>query len=260
MEVLAMATALPDACERIDFLEGRIDLTTCAAVLARVERCLQQRRAIEITAMNVAKLVALRRDPELRRAILASDLIIVDGMGILFGARLLGHRVPERIAGIDLFQALLPLCARRGYPIFLLGARPSVLRSALATLRQRHPQLVIAGARHGYFGKEDSGAIVGEINRSGAACLFIAMPSPAKERFLARHRQDLAVSLRMGIGGTLDVVAGRLPRAPAPLQAAGLEWLWRSAFEPRRLLWRYLRTNTVYAGLLARARIARPAG
>ncbi len=250
------ARRLAQRSRRIGFLGAELDLASSAEVLEEAAASLATRRPIQISALNVAKLVALRNDPAFRRQVIDSDLVIADGMGIVLGARLLGHRVPERVTGIDLFQALLALCERRGHRVFLLGATAAVLAAAVAEIRRRHPGLQIAGARHGYFTPAEAPAIVDEINRMRADCLFVAMPSPAKERFLANHGARLAVSLQMGIGGSLDVVAGCKRRAPGWMQAVGLEWLWRTLLEPRRLFWRYFSTNWAYAGLLLRAMLA----
>ena len=143
---------------------------------------------------------------------------------------------------------------------YLLGATEDVVRTAAAKLIEQHPSLSIAGLRNGYFRSEDEAGIVEDIARSGADCLFIGMPTPSKERFLAAYRDVLGTPFIMGVGGSFDVVAGYVSRAPARIQALGLEWLYRVYQEPRRMWWRYLKTNTVFAALLAReiARRSRP--
>ena len=174
-------------------------------------------------------------------------------MGIVLAARLLGIGVPERVAGIDLFERLLDLCARRGYRPFFLGARPEMLGQAVATVQARHPGLLFAGYRNGYFSASEEGGVVTEIAESRADCLFIGMPTPRKERFLARHSEALRVPFVMGVGGSFDVLAGFVRRAPVVVQALGLEWLFRMAQEPLRLGPRYLKTNAAFAAILARA-------
>ncbi len=247
------------AFERIEFLGGRLDVMNFGQVIESIAAALEAARPVQIVAINVAKQVALRRDPALRQHVMSSDIIIPDGMGIVVGARLLGHRVPERVAGIDVFEALLPLCERRGWRVYLLGATEAVLAAAVAEIGRRHPHLQIAGVHHGYFAADQAAGIVDAINSARTDCLFIAMSSPHKERFLSQHGPRLAVSLRMGIGGSLDVMSGRRRRAPGWVQHGGLEWLWRAGLEPRRLFWRYLSSNAAYAGLLLRALLARPA-
>jgi N-acetylglucosaminyldiphosphoundecaprenol N-acetyl-beta-D-mannosaminyltransferase len=165
--------------------------------------------------------------------------------------------VPERVAGIDLMVQLLGVCAQQGYRPYFLGARRDVLDRAIAVARQRWPGLEFAGSRDGYFRSEEEPAVVDEIRRSGADCLFIGMPTPRKERFLHQHRDSLGVPFIMGVGGSFDVLAGLVARAPAAMQRLGLEWLHRTLQEPRRMWRRYLATNIAFAGLLASAVVAR---
>jgi N-acetylglucosaminyldiphosphoundecaprenol N-acetyl-beta-D-mannosaminyltransferase len=165
--------------------------------------------------------------------------------------------VPERVAGIDLMVQLLGVCAQRGYRPYFLGARRDVLDHAIAVARQRWPGLEFAGSRDGYFRSEEEPAVVDEIRGSGADCLFIGMPTPRKERFLHQHRDRLGVPFIMGVGGSFDVLAGLVARAPAAMQRMGLEWLHRTLQEPRRMWRRYLATNIAFAGLLASAVVAR---
>ena len=206
--------------------------------------------------VNVAKLVQARDDSALRASIEACEIVNIDGMGVVWGARFLGYDVPERVAGIDLFHRLVAFAAERGEPVFLLGARPEVVESVQHRLRQQHPQLNVAGIHHGYFW-DDEQAVVDMIRRSGARLLFVAISSPAKEMFVNRWRNELGVTFAMGVGGTFDVVAGKSRRAPGWMQRAGLEWFYRLLQEPRRMWRRYLVTNAKFAWLLLRYRFGR---
>ena len=237
-----------------------MDVLTLSETVALAQRAMRERVRTQHVALNVAKLVSLRSNPILAADVFASDVIGIDGMGIVVGARMLGIKIPERVAGIDLFINIIAVCAREGFRPYLLGATESVVRAAAARLAEQHPSLSIAGLRNGYFRSEDEAGIVEDIARSKADCLFIAMPTPRKERFLAAHRSSLGVPFIMGVGGSFDVVAGYVSRAPARVQALGLEWLYRVYQEPRRMWWRYLKTNTIFAALLARelARRGRP--
>lgn len=214
---------------------------------------MRHRTMLRQVSINVAKFVAMRENPELDQDVRTSDLINVDGMGILWAARLLGLEVPERVAGIDLFESVLALCAAHGYRPFLLGARQEILERAVAAARGRYAGLLFAGWRNGYFSGNEEGGVVSEIKASRADCLFIGMPTPRKERFLASHGGQLGVPFVMGVGGSLDVLAGAVRRAPPLIQAIGLEWLFRLAQEPRRLGPRYLKTNAVFACILIKA-------
>lgn len=229
-----------------------VDILSRDETIERILAAIAKGRRCQHVALNVAKLVNARRDADLDRDVRASDIVGVDGMGIVYALRLLGHPVAERVAGVDLFESLMAECAARGLRPYLLGATPEVLVSAGRRLSERYPDLVLAGNHHGYFKPEQEKSVCDLIRASGAHCLFIAMPTPRKERFMARHRDSLGVPFVMGVGGTLDVVAGQVKRAPALVQSLGLEWAYRMMQEPRRLAARYLRTNVIFAVLLVR--------
>lgn len=244
--------AAPSSARR-DFLGVPIDCLTLAETVAAADAAMRDRRPLRQVSINVAKFVAMRSNAELDSDVRSSDLVSIDGMGILLAARLLGIGVPGRVAGIDLFERLLDLCARRGYRPFFLGARPEVVAEAVATAQARHSGLFFAGYRDGYFDANQEGSVVTEIAASRADCLFIGMPTPRKERFLARHGEALGVPFVMGVGGSFDVLAGVVRRAPVVVQALGLEWLFRMAQEPLRLGPRYLKSNAAFAAILTRA-------
>lgn len=250
-------TAVVQLAARRDFLGVPIDGLTLVQTVAAADAAMASRRPLRQVSINVAKFVAMRRDAELDTDVRSSDLISVDGMGILWAARLLGLKIPERVAGIDLFDRLLALCATRGYRPFFLGARPAVVTEAVAAAEKSHPGLLFAGYRNGYFSENEEAGVVSEIKASQADCLFIGMPTPRKERFLARHAEALQVPFVMGVGGSFDVLAGVVRRAPAALQTLGLEWLYRMVQEPLRLGPRYLKTNAAFAAILARALAAK---
>lgn len=237
---------------RIDFLGVPLDPLDMEETVAVIDSALAQRVRLQHVVVNVSKLIGMRRDADLHRDVVESDLINIDGMGIVWGARLMGLPVPARVAGIDLMDRVLALCAERGYRPYILGARPAVLEQAVANIRRRHPDIDIAGWRDGYFKREEEEAVVDAIRASRADCLFVAMSSPMKERFTQLYRDRMGVSFLMGVGGSIDVMAGITRRAPHWMQQAGLEWLYRVLQEPRRMWRRYLVTNSVYLGLLTR--------
>jgi N-acetylglucosaminyldiphosphoundecaprenol N-acetyl-beta-D-mannosaminyltransferase len=179
-------------------------------------------------------------------------LITADGQSVVWASRLLGDPLPCRVAGIDLMHRLIDLAEERRYRVFVLGARQEVLDTAIARLRHQHPGLIVAGYRHGYFGEDEGGAIAEEVAHAEPDILFVAMSSPRKEYWLARHGGELGVPLVMGVGGAIDVVANVTRRAPVLLQRLGLEWLFRLLQEPRRMYRRYLVTNARFLLQLAR--------
>jgi N-acetylglucosaminyldiphosphoundecaprenol N-acetyl-beta-D-mannosaminyltransferase len=234
-----------------------IDGLTYQETVDRAVTAMKTRSLTQHVAINVAKLVKARHDAELHRDIAESHIVGVDGAGILWAARLLGVGVPERVAGVDLMQSLLAVCAEQGFRPYFLGARQDALERAMAVARGRWPGLTFAGTRNGYYRPEEEADVVEAIRDSGADCLFIAMPTPQKERFLHRYRETLGVPFIMGVGGSIDILACQIERAPIAMQRAGLEWLYRIYQEPGRMWWRYASTNAVFAGLLARALIER---
>lgn len=239
------------------FLGVPVHPLTMEETVAEVAAAMRKHRPFNHVCLNVAKFVGLRRDPALRADIESADLVGVDGAGIMFAARLLGVSIPERVAGVDLMERIFKLCADEGFRPYLLGARPEVLELARSELMRRHPSLRIAGMHHGYFAAEEEAEIVAGVRASGADCIFVGMPSPRKERFMAAYRGEMAVPFVMGVGGSLDVLAGYVRRAPLAWQRAGFEWLYRAIQEPRRMTRRYLRTNTAFGVILARALLAK---
>jgi N-acetylglucosaminyldiphosphoundecaprenol N-acetyl-beta-D-mannosaminyltransferase len=237
---------------RSEFLGVPIDLLTHEETVNRAIDAMLTRKTTHHVAMNVAKLVKAQSDPELKRDVVQSHIVGVDGMGIVWGARALGIKVPERVAGVDLMESLLAVCAAHDFRPYFLGARHHVLEKALINALHRWPGLRFAGYRDGYFDREEEGGIVEKIRASRADCLFIAMPTPRKERFLAQYRDVLDVPYIMGVGGAVDVLAGYVKRAPRGMQQHGLEWLYRSCQEPGRMWWRYASTNAVYAAMLGK--------
>lgn len=230
-----------------------IDCLTFAETVAVADRAMRTRQPVQHVCINVAKFVAMRSNPELDCDVRSSDIISVDGAGIVWAARVLGIRVPERVAGIDVMQGVIRLCALKGYRPYFLGAPADILGQAISNIKSSLPCLEPAGWRDGYFKPEQESTVVSDIRSSRADCLFIGMSTPLKERFLARHRKDLGVPFIMGVGGAFDVLAGHVRRAPRLVQISGFEWLFRTIQEPLRLGPRYVSTNLAFAGIITKA-------
>ncbi|WP_424627921.1 WecB/TagA/CpsF family glycosyltransferase [Bradyrhizobium sp. SYSU BS000235] len=238
---------------RENLLGCPVDILSMAETVDLARDAMRSRIRLQHVALNVAKLVNARWDPVLSADVAESDVIGIDGMGIVWAARLVGLPVKERVSGVDLLNELLGVCAKEGFRPYFLGATHEVLQRSAARVLDQYPTLQFAGLRDGYFSPEQEPEIVDGIRASGADCLFIGMPTPRKERFLAAHRDELNVPFIMGVGGSFDILSGQTQRAPVHMQNAGLEWLYRIYQEPRRMWWRYAKTNTVFAGILARA-------
>jgi N-acetylglucosaminyldiphosphoundecaprenol N-acetyl-beta-D-mannosaminyltransferase len=238
---------------RASLLGCPVDILTMAETVALARESMRSRTRLQHVALNVAKLVNMRSDATLAADVMSSDLIGIDGMGIVFAARWLGLPVMERVAGIDLLVEILAVCAKEGFKPYFLGAAPDVVARAAEKVALKYPSIRFAGVRDGYFKADQELQVVGEIQKSGADCLFIGMPTPRKERFLAAHRDHLDVPFIMGVGGSFDVLAGKVRRAPVNMQILGVEWLYRVYQEPRRMWWRYAKTNTLFGLQLIQA-------
>lgn len=239
---------------RIYFLDCPLDSLALCDTVGIIDRAVSDGQFTQHCVVNVAKLVNMRKDPELNASVRECDIINIDGMGVVLGARMLGHEVPERVAGVDLFHELLAMSAQKGYSVFLLGAKDEVVSETALRVQQQYPELKLAGYHHGYFW-DDEEAMVERIRASGAQLLFVAITSPKKENFINKWRGQLGVTFVMGVGGTFDVVAGKVQRAPLWMQKAGLEWFYRVLQEPGRMWKRYLVTNSVFAWLLLREKL-----
>ncbi len=245
---------------RARVLGCEIDRVDMSEAVARDEAAIDERRFCQHMSVNAAKLVAMQDDAELAAGINRAELVTADGQAVVWAARLLGDPLPTRVAGIDLMLRTIALAERRGYGIFILGARDHVLEKAVERLRARYLNLRIVGYQHGYSPESEDEDVAARIRASGADILYVAMSSPRKEYFLARHGADVGTPFVMGVGGSIDVVAGVVRRAPVWVQRAGIEWLYRMAQEPRRLFRRYLVTNVRFVLLVMRDALRRRRG
>lgn len=200
-----------------------------------LEHVLEDRGGLRLFALNPAKVAMAQKSPELRGALQRAEVLFPDGHGVCWAARLITGRAIQRVPGIDLATALLAQAAERGLGVYLLGARAEVNEVAAQVLRRHHPGLSIVGTRHGFFSREEDRAIVEEINRAGPRILFVALGSPAQELWIDRYFDVLEVDVALGVGGSFDVYAGAVARAPSRWRRVGLEWLYRLLRQPDRV-------------------------
>jgi exopolysaccharide biosynthesis WecB/TagA/CpsF family protein len=228
-----------------------------------VDLCIELARGEEVAiqdSVNAAKVVECATDPRMAEFVRNCDLVNADGQAVVWASRLLGQPLPERVPGVDLMQGLFSAAAAAGISVYVLGATEEVLQAATRRMNEEHPDLELAGARDGYFSEAEEAEIVRDIRESGARILIVAISSPLKELFLAKHREELGVGLALGVGGSVDVYAGHVSRAPDWVQALGLEWLYRVIQEPNRLWRRYLVKNTHFGWLLVKGILRRRGG
>ncbi|HET7729816.1 MAG TPA: WecB/TagA/CpsF family glycosyltransferase [Usitatibacter sp.] len=244
---------------RIPILGCGVDDLTLEETVAVVESFVASGRPHRHVCVNADKVVKASKDPALRETVNGCDLVSADGMPVVWASHALGTPLRERVTGIDLFAALMERAARRGWRVYLLGARREVLERVLAIYRERLPELVVAGHRDGYWKPEEEEGVAAAIRDAKPDLLFVAISSPRKERFLERWQPVMGVPFAMGVGGSFDVVAGVVKRAPRWMQRAGLEWLARFLQEPRRMFRRYFVHDMGFFVLLAREVAARRA-
>jgi N-acetylglucosaminyldiphosphoundecaprenol N-acetyl-beta-D-mannosaminyltransferase len=237
--------------ERITLMGCSIDNLSMEETLQAVEEFVRTGLPHQHVVVNVDKLVKASRDEELRGIINACALVNVDGMPVVWASRLLGKPLKERVAGVDLFEALMRRAGDKGWRVFLLGAREEVVSAVAATYRRRYPQLLLAGYRNGYWqGAAEEAQVVEQIAAARPDLLFVAISSPKKEQFLGRYQAEMRVPFAMGVGGTFDVAIGHVKRAPVWMQKAGLEWFYRFLQEPRRMFRRYFIEDMAFVWLL----------
>jgi N-acetylglucosaminyldiphosphoundecaprenol N-acetyl-beta-D-mannosaminyltransferase len=228
-----------------------VDALSLEETVAESRRLIAERSGAIQVSINVLK-INLAHDNERFRTLLGSfEIASADGVPVVWASRLLRRPLPGRVNGTDLMFELIEMAEREGLSVYVLGARDEVLSAATARLRELHPRLRIAGTHHGYFSAEEERAVVAEVAQTRPDIVFVALPSPRKEEFLVEYSEALGAGFAMGVGGSIDVLAGIHPRAPIWMQRSGLEWFFRVVRDPRGMSWRYLRTNTRFLGFLA---------
>ena len=236
----------------IQLLKTPIHSATEAQVLEIVENGIDTNRPIRIGVVNAAKLVAMQTDELLRDDVTSSDLILADGMSVVWAGRLVGKKLPERVAGCDLMFRFFEMADRRGLRVYCLGATEEVSKQIEVNLHKDYPGLILAGRRNGYFTDEESSEVAAAIAEAKPHFLLVAMTSPKKENFMGAWGGEMNVPIVHGVGGSFDVYAGKVERAPLVWQEMGLEWLYRVKQEPRRLWKRYATTNLKFCWLIAK--------
>lgn len=234
-----------------------IDALTLEETVDRVETVIRDRQPRQLSPVNVDVLVHRHRDPGYAALLDECDHLIADGWPVVAASRLLGRPLPERVATPDLFDRLLQRGDERGWRVYLLGARRSVVERAAARITSDHPGLKVAGWRDGYWTDGEEADVVKAIRDAHPDILFVGISSPRKERFVSRWRDHMNVPLSMGVGGVFDIVAGETRRAPRWLQRLGLEWFYRFLQEPRRMFRRYFIDDLYFFVLLAKAMMRR---
>ena len=221
-----------------------------------VDHSITKGEQLHHVVVNAGKIVSMQKNLKLKRSVNESDLINADGQAVVWASKILGTPLKERVAGIDLMTNLVELAHEKHYKIFFFGAKEAVVKSVVDKYTDQYSSNIIAGYRNGYYKKEEEQEIARQISNSGANILFVAISSPTKENFLYQNKKLLKkVNFIMGVGGSFDVVAGHVKRAPLWMQNIGLEWFYRFAQEPRRMWKRYLIGNIKFITLVIKSKL-----
>ncbi len=202
-------------------------------VLKRVESTIIDDKKVFIVAINPEKIMKAQEDKSLKELINSADIKIPDGSGVVIASKLNKGSIKSRVTGIDLMKNICSLSGKKGYTVFLLGAKPKVAERASKVLEEEIKGLQIVGIQDGYF--EDEEMVIKMINDSKADILFVAFGSPKQENWIKRNMDKLNVNIFMGVGGSYDVICGDINRAPMWMQKCGGEWVYRLLKEPTRI-------------------------
>lgn len=221
---------------RVDILGVKVDACTMAQAVERIADLVAAGGQHQVVTANAEIIWRAWRQPDLAEVLAKAALVTADGVGVLWASRRLGHPLPEQVAGIDLIQALAARGAVAGWRFFFYGGAPGVAEEAALRLGRQYPGLTVVGTAHGYQDEEGEARVKEAIRRAAPHILLVALGAPKQEFWIARHGRELGVPVAVGVGGSLDVLAGRAKRAPRWMRRLGLEWLYRLLSQPRR--WR----------------------
>src|SRR4051812_8466682 len=229
------------------------DNVSAKEAVALVEQMVATRRPHYLVTANVDFLVQAQEDIELRRILFDAHLVLCDGTPLVWASRMLGNPLPERVAGSDLVPLLIRIAAEKNYRLFFLGGTPESTQVALDKIKAQYPKLSMVGYSPPFnkLLEMDHDEIKRRIQEAQPDFLFVSFGCPKQEKWIAMHYRSLRVPVAIGVGGTIDFLAGRLARAPHWMQRSGTEWIFRLAQEPRRLFKRYAKDCCYFAALLA---------
>lgn len=237
-------------CSKVTILGLKFDNLTLAQTLGRVEALIANGSTHRHLTINVHNMVATTRDRGLKDIINESDLVSADGMPIVWISPFVGPSVQERVTGVDLFKGLVYRSAKVGWSVYFLGAEEAVLEKLVGLVHRRWPRLRLVGRRNGYWSEEQEALVVDAIRVAKPDILFIGMTFSKTMHFLEKYQLSIGIPYCLAVGGTFDVLAGKVARAPLWMQDCGLEWLWRILQEPWRLGPRYAMDSIGFLRLL----------
>lgn len=236
---------------KVKIFDIDIDNLSMGETIDIISESVNTKQPIMQIVVNAGKLVNMQHDQELFDSVKNADLVNVDGMAVVWASKWLGKPLKERVSGVDLFVKLVERASKRNESIYLLGASEDVVSTVALKFEGLYGKGIVGGYRNGYFSSEEELAIVTDIVASNATYLFVAISSPKKEVFLSKYKDQLSsVGFTMGVGGSFDVVSGKVKRAPLWVQNCGMEWFYRFLQEPKRMWKRSFITNGKFVFLV----------
>lgn len=221
--------------ERANILGCQVDLVTLEQGIIRINDLISRGRPAHIITLNAEIVYQAQSNEELKAIINQADMVTPDGIGIVWGGRQLGYEIGERVTGIDLLYRLCQEAPTKGWRVYLLGSAPGVAEESGRRLISAYPGLQICGNHHGYFNEEDIPGIISKIKKLAPDILFVSLGAPKQEKWIKKYKQEIGVPVSVGVGGSLDVIAGQKKRAPLWMIRLNLEWLYRLISEPSRI-------------------------
>ena len=220
--------------EKVEILGVKVDSVTMNQAVEVVENLIAAKKNSIVATANAEMLMMSTDDEELKNILNSANLVVPDGAGTVWAAHHLGYKMPERVAGYDLVQELMKIAPSKSWKIFLFGSAPGVAEKTKLKAEEIYQGIKIVGTRNGYFTAEDEAEIIAQIKNSAPDILLAALGVPKQEKWLFKYKDILNVPVSIGVGGTLDVMAGNVKRAPVWMQKAKLEWLFRAMLQPSR--------------------------
>lgn len=231
---------------RVTILNTLIDVLTMRETIDLVEQYVITKTPLHLMGVNADKINEVNSNERMKQIVNSCGIINADGASVIMASKYLNKPLPERVAGVDLMQELVALSARKGYSIYLLGAKQEVVIKTAEVLKDKYNDLNIVGVHNGYFKEDEWPQIYEDINKVNPDFVFVGITSPMKEYLIEFLQSMGAKSVFMGVGGSFDVISGNIPRAPLWMQKCNLEWLFRVIQEPKRLFKRYFVGNSLF--------------
>lgn len=220
--------------KRISILGVPLDRMSYDEAVRRAEVLLEAEGAKSIVTPNAEIIMMAKGNPELKKALTNSDMCFPDGIGVVIASRIMGEPLRGRTAGFDLMIKLFEMSNMHKRSVYLLGGKPGIAELAAINIKVKYPQICVSGTHHGYFTKEEEAKIIEDINGAKPSLLLIALGAPKQEIFMNTYKGQLRCGVMMGVGGSLDVLSGKVERAPVAWQKLGMEWLYRLIADPTR--------------------------